>query len=66
MMDSNTAFTGATSTISLKAMRVSMSAFSIVVVARRDSILGGEPPVAQGSTVVITLRGGGQWEVGGR
>ena len=63
-MDSNTAFTGATSMVSLKAVRASMSAFSIVAVAGWYSTLVGEPPTAQGSRVVMIL-GGGRWEVGG-
>ena len=63
--DSNTAFTGVASTMSLKAVRVSISAFSTAVVAERDPTSEYASPTAQASEVVM-MWGSGRWGDGRR
>ena len=63
---SNTTFTGVASIVSLRALRVSMPAFSTATVVKWCSALGGSPTAqgAQGSKAVM-VQDGGRWEVGG-
>ena len=63
--DSNTAFTGVASTMSLKAVRVSISAFSTAVVAERDPTSEYASPTAQASEMVM-MWGSGRWGDGRR
>ena len=58
--DSNTAFTGMDSMVSLKAVRVSMSAFSAAVVVSCCATFVGMSPTAQGPGMVMT-RCSGRW-----
>ena len=56
--DSRIPLIGAVANVSLKAVRVSISLLSAVVVADWGSMLGSRPPTAQGSEVAM-VRGDG-------
>jgi len=56
--DSNTAFIGVASTMSLEMVRDFMSAVSIAAISERFSTSGGVSPSAAGSEVIIVQCGG--------
>ena len=60
--DSNIAFTGIDSTISLKVVRVSISAFSTAVVVSCCASFVGMSPTAQGPGVAM-MQCGGRWGI---
>lgn len=57
--DPNTAFTGMTSAVPLRVVRVSISEFSTAAVVERSLMLGEVSPTAQGSEVIMERSGHG-------